>query len=175
MANSVIWYGDFIKQNYRDAIPKALTITGIAAVGFVKDATPVDTGYLKSSIIYATVLEKGRPTTERGQTAKSEDLIEQPENRYRLKIGTAVEYAPHVEYGTRAHKVRAKNKPYLTFPIRDKITHRILRWVRKKEVSIPAIKRQSFLRLGILGNRHKIGRIYATALRNLTNSGRQGL
>ena len=127
----VIWHGEKIKGKMRRAIPKALMITGAQAVTLVKELVPVDTGLLKSSITFATSKGREKPTVEKGITADEKDLIEKPDDKLSLKIGTAVEYAPHVEYGT------------------------------------VKMKRQSFLRNGILSNRNTLGRLFAKAMRGL--------
>ena len=58
------------------AIPKALEVVGGTAERHVKDITPVDTGRLRNSIAHAMV----------GNNATS--------------VGTSVEYAIYVEFGT---------------------------------------------------------------------------
>ena len=100
MATKVIWHGEKIKQEYMTAIPKALMIMGAQANTFVKEKTPVDTGLLRSSITFATSVGQSAPTTEKGTVAGRDDIIGQPEDRFELKIGTNVHYAPHIEYGT---------------------------------------------------------------------------
>ena len=120
MAKNVIWHGERIKKKYRSAVPKALTIVGAQAVTFVKDLTPVGTpestgikgyagGLLKSSIAFATTLADAKAVKEEKKTAQQEDLISPPDDMFSLKIGTAVHYAPHVEYGT----VKMTAKPFL--------------------------------------------------------------
>lgn len=127
----VIWHGEIIKGKMRRAVPKALMIVGAQAVTLVKELVPVDTGLLKSSITFATSLGREKATTEKGVLAEEKDLIEKPDDKLSLKIGTAVEYAPHVEFGT------------------------------------VKMKRQPFLRLGILSNRNVLGRLFAKAMRGL--------
>lgn len=67
------------------AIPKALEIVGGTAERHVKEITPVDTGRLRNSIAHAMV----------GNNATA--------------VGTSVEYAIYVEFGT--YKMSAQ--PYL--------------------------------------------------------------
>lgn len=60
----------------RSAVSKALEQTGMLAEGYAKKACPVDTGRLRNSITH----------------------VVQGDSVY---VGTNVEYAPHVELGTR--------------------------------------------------------------------------
>lgn len=82
-----------------------------------KVLVPVDTGRLRSSV-RNTVSSSGDPVGT---------------------ISTNVEYAPHVEFGTRPHKIRAKNGGALKF-----------RWhgrtVYLKSVNHPGTQAKSFLR-----------------------------
>lgn len=54
-------------------------------------------GRLKGSITYATASARSNPS---GQ-ADSGDGVSSPRDDYTLHVGTNVEYAPYVEYGTR--------------------------------------------------------------------------
>ena len=74
-----------IRQDNREAIANAIDLAlvtaleevGLVAEGYAKRACPVDTGRLRNSITHVT-----RPDEKA------------------VYIGTNVEYAPHVEYGT---------------------------------------------------------------------------
>ena len=68
------------------AIARALEAMGLQAEGYAKMLAPVDTGRLRNSLTHDV-----RPDEEA------------------VYIGTNVEYAPFVEYGTR----RSKAQPYL--------------------------------------------------------------
>lgn len=68
------------------AIARALEAMGLQAEGYAKMLAPVDTGRLRNSLTH-----DARP----GEEA--------------VYIGTNVEYAPYVEYGTR----RSRAQPYL--------------------------------------------------------------
>ncbi len=127
----VIWHGEKIKQEYKMAVPKALGIVGAQGATFVKDKTPVITGLLKSSIAFATTLQAAEATKEGEKTAGIDELISPPNDSFHLKIGTAVHYAPHVEYGT------------------------------------VKMKRQSYLRLGVLSNRNVLGKLFAKSMKGL--------
>lgn len=79
---------DEIKQAAQQAIMVALEAVGMVAEGYAKRKCPVDTGLLRNSITHTT------------DTA---DLA--------AYIGTNVEYAPYVEYGTRKTKAQPFLKP----------------------------------------------------------------
>jgi len=67
--------------------PEILEATGLQAVGIVKRNTPVDTGNLRSSIDYSTKNRQGS--------------IRKPDKDNEVEVGTNVEYAGFVEFGTR--------------------------------------------------------------------------
>lgn len=75
-----------IKDAARDAVERALEAVGLQAEGYAKMLCPVDTGNLRNSITHTT----------------------EPSDRSAY-IGTNVEYAPYVEYGTS----RTKARPFL--------------------------------------------------------------
>ena len=87
-------HADEVKRAKDDAIARALEAIGIQAEGDVAMLTPVDTGRLRASITHETVPEE--------------------ETVY---IGTNVEYAAYVEYGTK----KAKAQPYLRPGIENNI------------------------------------------------------
>lgn len=86
---------DAFKDGLRDALPKILESWGIVAEGYAKLNCPVDTGRLRNSITHERDDEEGQ-----------------------VQIGTNVEYAPYVEYGTS----RMKAQPYLEPAILDNIS-----------------------------------------------------
>lgn len=75
-----------IKDAARNAVERALEAVGLQAEGYAKMLCPVDTGNLRNSITHTT----------------------EPSDRSAY-IGTNVEYAPYVEYGTS----RTKAQPFL--------------------------------------------------------------
>ena len=114
-----------IRKSYRKQIlarlktrrEKALFLVGVQAVGFVKPQVPVDSGFLRSSITFATSTEQSKPTREAGKgggsiTAPISVVPEKPGEGH-LVIGTNVHYAPHIEYGT----VKRKRKSFLRLGI----------------------------------------------------------
>lgn len=85
---------DAICQKALPAIGRMLEDTAVVLC-------PVDTGRLRGSITYATKFKKDRPRGE----AKQNDAVTQPTSKYKCYVGTNVEYAPYVEYGTGPHVV----------------------------------------------------------------------
>lgn len=78
--------GDY-QQETANKLKTALKTCALSIEGDAKKSCPVDTGRLRSSI-----------TTDLSQI-----------NSYEASVGTNVEYAPHVEYGTSKQSA----KPYL--------------------------------------------------------------
>lgn len=64
-------------------------------------------GRLRGSITWAV---QGARSRVSGPVAKSGDEVSQPSDEYILHVGTNVEYAPYVEYGTRRWPT---GQPYL--------------------------------------------------------------
>jgi hypothetical protein len=79
------------------AIERSLDTVGILLEGEVisRANENVDTGRHKGSITWKTQ-KSGSGMTE---AAKSEDMQSAPTDQYEVHIGTAVHYAPHLEYG----------------------------------------------------------------------------
>lgn len=100
---------EWTKWDFSSLFDKA-TVTGLEAVGFMleshaKRAVPVKTGRLRGSISHATQQSPARV----GGKAMAGDGVSTPDDKYTLHVGTNVEYAPHVEYGTK----RTRAQPYL--------------------------------------------------------------
>jgi HK97 gp10 family phage protein len=79
------------------AARRGLVKAGIIIEGQAVRLVPVDTGRLKGSITYATQSVRSNPSGEAG----ADDGVSSPTDDYTLHVGTNVEYAPYVEYGTR--------------------------------------------------------------------------
>lgn len=120
-----------------ESVLRALEAVGIQAEGYAQLLTPVDTGLLRNSITHA--IAGGKPAlgqyksneshattqaTEKAGTA-GKAVSPQTVGSYTVTtpklehpavyVGTNVEYAPYVEYGTR----RAKKQPFLQPAIQD--------------------------------------------------------
>lgn len=81
-----------LKDSMRASVERALEAVGLQAEGYAKMKCPVDTGNLRNSITH---------TTDEGELT--------------AYIGTDVEYAAYVEYGTS----RTKAQPYLEPAIKE--------------------------------------------------------
>lgn len=79
------------------AARKGLVEAGIILEGEVVNWCPVDTGRLKGSITFATSSLR----TLAKSPAQQPDAVSEPDDDYTLHVGTNVEYAPYVEYGTK--------------------------------------------------------------------------
>jgi len=63
--------------------------------------TPVDTGNLRGSITWRTVDADGGFNAAPGGNNRTGTGISVPVDKYSVHVGTNVEYAQHVEYGTK--------------------------------------------------------------------------
>lgn len=129
MANEIEFeitdYSDEVLQALRDAIPKVLEEWGLAGERFAKQHittavydTPQSpnyqrTGRLRGSITYATAKKTGNVESP----ATAQDKIKVSAKNNEVYIGTNVEYASYVEFGTSKMKAR----PYLRPAIEDHI------------------------------------------------------
>lgn len=79
------------------AVERSLDTVGIMLEGEVitRANENVDTGRHKGSITWKT-LKSG---SDMAEAAKSEDMQSAPTEQYEVHVGTAVHYAPHLEYG----------------------------------------------------------------------------
>lgn len=91
---TVIDNSDNILTALGDALPPALEICALVAEGYAARLCPVDTGRLRASISHAVV----------------------PEEKAAY-IGTNVEYAPYVEFGT----VKTRAQPFLRPAVADHV------------------------------------------------------
>lgn len=78
-----------------DDVRRAIVATGVDVVNRARELCPVDTGRLRSSLVWRA--EGGGRTTG-------------------VVIGTNVDYAAAVEYGTAPHVILPKNKKALYWP-----------------------------------------------------------
>jgi HK97 gp10 family phage protein len=88
-SGSLEWFGDEVIKKVKAAKVPALTAACKLVQSTAKPLAPVKEGELRASIVYKVSGEEGR-------------------------IGTNVDYAPHVEYGTKAHEIKVKNAKVLT-------------------------------------------------------------
>jgi HK97 gp10 family phage protein len=104
-----------------DAVDRAVRKTALDIEAQAKRKAPVDTGTLRSSI------QARRLTTGR------------------WAVGTPVEYAAHVEYGTGPHLITPNGDDPLTFKVDGE-------WVSTYEVEHPGTPAQPYLRPALAGS-----------------------
>lgn len=103
---------DYSKILDDDAIEKLIVGECIILTGFAKEITPIDTGELKSSIMWATERRDGG-LNEGGDTATSAfNYIDKPTDKNVGYVGSHLEYAGAVEYG-RKDMPQYPAQPYL--------------------------------------------------------------
>lgn len=100
------WHGDEIKIQGKRVVNKSAYETGLIIEGQAKLLCPVDTGRLAASI---TTQSKTEGTSPRGEGAVSTDVIQKPTEDNEVLVGTPVDYAPYVCFGT----VRSNAQPFL--------------------------------------------------------------
>jgi hypothetical protein len=134
------------------AIRKMLFAGGVIAEGEIIPLVPEDLGRLKGSITFA-VQKKG---DEVRTPASGQDGVTPPVNSYECFIGTNVEYAIYMEYGTGAHKTNDRSREFID---------NILMWAEKRGLNgwgvIQSIRKKgtkarSFMRNGFLQAKPKI-------------------
>ncbi len=124
-----------------NAVEKMLVEAGIMIAGDAISRVPVATGRLRGSITYATNRTGSRV---KGQ-AKTNDGVSKPMADDTVHIGSNVEYAADVEYGTNPHKIDG--------PV--KIRKVGWRYIKNH----PGTKKQPYLRPAFDHNRDKIMRM----------------
>ena len=99
-----------------EAVEKALTMIGLQMEGYAKESLTsqgaVDTGRLRGSITFATETEhsSGQSPAEAGDY----NTLGKPE-KCTVTVGTNVEYAPYIEFGTS----KMADRPYLRPTVTD--------------------------------------------------------
>lgn len=91
------WTDKVQRDDFNRMVKRALTACGIVLEGTAIALCPVKTGRLKGSITYAVQNKQSHTKSP----AVSGDKINRPTDQYTLYVGTNVDYAQHVEYGTR--------------------------------------------------------------------------
>ena len=105
----VTWFGDEVKKRAEKLKKKSLYEIGLVVMGDAKQLSAVDYGYLAASIQTAspekkTKLESPSAYAENsppaGHDVGSFKDIASPGDNDQVYVGSAVDYAPYVEYGT---------------------------------------------------------------------------
>jgi HK97 gp10 family phage protein len=151
--------GKDYKALMEQAIERGLTAAAIAVEAEAILQVPVDSGRLRGSITYAT--SNGRSRIRR--PAKSRDRVSSPRGENTAYVGTNVEYAQHVEYGTRPHEI---NAPVF---ISKKVGGKKIGWRYIK--MHPGTKAKSFMRKALDNKRKAIVRIYHAEVKKALSGG----
>jgi HK97 gp10 family phage protein len=101
------WNGADVMQRAKQLIGKSSFEIGLVVEAQAKGLSPVRTGRLVGSI--HTVSADGQSTAP----ALADDKLSTPTQQYETHVGTSVEYAPYVEYGTRNTDAQAFLRPAL--------------------------------------------------------------
>jgi HK97 gp10 family phage protein len=103
----VVWNGDEVKARAEKLAQKSSFEIGLDVEGTAKRLAPLDTGRLTASI--TTVSGTGQRTKPSGKGAVSTDVIAAPSDAFETFVGSPVEYAAYMEYGT----IKTSAQPYL--------------------------------------------------------------
>lgn len=104
-------------EKWEKAMDRALPTIGLFLQGEAMVRVPVKSGRLRGSLTHAT----SRGQSNARHPAKPTDVVNRPYDKEEVWVGTNVEYAPYVEYGTK----RMKAQPYLR-PALDDNRDRVL-------------------------------------------------
>jgi len=100
------WTSKDPKTEFAQLIPKALRMIGSVILGQARELCPIQSGRLKGSLTFALAGEQSTPKKPAGPG----DIIGKPSSPNEVWIGTNVEYAEAVEYGTRPYEINAPVK-----------------------------------------------------------------
>ncbi len=133
---------DVLMEKVKKAMVEALQESCLLVEGTAKELCPVDQGPLRASITYEVDKDTLQGT-----------------------VFTNVEYAPMVEYGTRAHIIEPKDKSVLRFEVGKKSRLSAGKGgpniVFSKRVHHPGTSASPFMRNSLDLNRDNIKRIFA--------------
>lgn len=101
------WNGDDVKARAEKLANLSSFEIGLVVQGYAKSLSPVKSGRLRASII--TAASDGRRTKPSGRGAVDTDFIASPKEKGETFVGTTVDYAPYIEYGT----VKTFSQPFL--------------------------------------------------------------
>jgi phage gpG-like protein len=104
------WNGTPVKIQGKKVVNKSAYEIGLVVERQAKNLCPVKTGRLAGSITTQSV-EKG---TNPESPATKADVIDKPFDENEVFVGTNVEYASDIEFGTGPHKITVKNAKVLT-------------------------------------------------------------
>jgi hypothetical protein len=105
------------QMSYRDIISDEVAeklVVGecVILTGFAKELVPVDTGELKSSVMWATQKDDGGLNEGGGKQTSAFNYLDKPLEEHTGHVGSHLEYAGPVEYG-RKDMPNYPRQPYL--------------------------------------------------------------
>lgn len=103
------WKGTDIKIRGKRVVGKTAYEVGLVVESIAKSLSAIKTGRLKGSITTQSRDKGTRPDSP----ATGNDVIEKPGDNNEVLVGTAVEYAPYIEYGTVRHGAQPFLRPAL--------------------------------------------------------------
>jgi len=89
--------GKDYEKAVENATERALAQIGVTIEGSAIANSPIKSGRLRGSLTFATKKDSDRTRAP----AEQGDAVSTPATKYTLHVGTNVNYAQHVEYGTR--------------------------------------------------------------------------
>ncbi len=101
------WNGQDVKIRGKRVVNKTAFETGLIVEGQAKVLAPAKTGRLRASITTQSSTRGTEMDGAKGQ--EGSDKISPPRDDQEVLIGTAVDYGPHVEFGT----VNSDAQPFL--------------------------------------------------------------
>lgn len=119
-------YRDYSSQAKKAVQKMAFRSTyevGLAVAGQAQELCAVDTARLKGSITATSQSEKSKiisPATEA-------DRVSVPLNNDTVRVGTAVDYGPHIEFGTRKMREQAFLRPAVDLIAKGKAAEEVFR------------------------------------------------
>ena len=130
MASGVTVTNTMADNDYDSAMDKAieasLETAGVILERQATQLTAVDTGRLRGSITYRSQRKQSRVRAP----ASGNDQVSRPGRKWTLHVGTNVEYAAHLEYGTRKMSAQPYLRPALTM-FKHEILRDFSKWVEK--------------------------------------------
>lgn len=85
-----------------EAVKVALVDIGLMMEGYAQESTPIKTGRLRNSILYATKTSHGKGSEKYPDDSR---LKAKPEKNS-VYVGTNVEYGPAIEFGSKGRTAR---------------------------------------------------------------------
>lgn len=132
---STVWHGDPVKIQGKKATGKTAFELGLIVEGQAKLLCPVDYGYLAASITVQSKTEGTELEAPKADPSKPKSFphdvasfkkIDKPLDENEVLVGSAVDYAPYVEFGT----FRMDSHPFLR-PALDLAKGKILTLLEK--------------------------------------------